>query len=790
MSCAVGRGTPRTPANPAPSSTSCAAADDADSRCVPIITRGVSRSRERVGSRRRAAPTKCGEAKHTTRSGSSPSSCSRISPATSPTACAGDRMLGQGSGEAGAVIASSAGRCTAHRAGSAAGRARQRAGDPPPDRRARRAAFHDHRRAPPRRAMAGALGAEDQLGVEEVGAVVAPARRSARPSSRRMAFMPCVSETRRPNPTRRMRGEARGDHAGAARAACRARPARASTRRRSRGRRVRAGAGRTSVDEVEVVVVDVEVDDDRPGRGEEPGAQRLAVVGDRPGEHRHLGVVGREAARRSARVASVEPFSTTRTSNAGRASAERLDDLLHRLVEQPGFVVGGHHDGHVRAMAHRAARRNEVGDMTVGYRPFHADLLDAARRSAPRHQRRRCIVDAAGGGRPSATSFGELESLVNRLAHGLAGAGREPRRAGRVVRAELARGRRDAPRGPQGRPRRRCRCRTGSTPTRCSTSSTTPTRRSCVVDAEQAPLLASVRDQLPKVRERRRVRRRRRPTGCVRVGRRRRRRSPTTTARRRRPDAERPARTMIYTSGTTGKPKGALRTTTDAGTVARVARRARLCSRATRCTSPPARSTTPARWRSRSLAHTIGGTIVVLRKFDPIAWLRLVKEHRVTEHVLGADAAQADREPPAGRARARRPVVDAQPRRQRRAGAVRARSRRSSRSSATGSCTRSTGRPSSASSPCCRRRTSCASPDRAARRTAPIEVRIVARRRHRGAGRRAGRAVHPHHARDGRLPPTPTSSSPSSTTATGSRSATSRTSTTRATSTSATARRT
>jgi acyl-CoA synthetase (AMP-forming)/AMP-acid ligase II len=31
-----------------------------------------------------------------------------------------------------------------------------------------------------------------------------------------------------------------------------------------------------------------------------------------------------------------------------------------------------------------------------------------------------------------------------------------------------------------------------------------------------------------------------------------------------------------------------------------------------------------------SLAHSLGGPIVVLRKFDPTAWLRLVKEHRVT----------------------------------------------------------------------------------------------------------------------------------------------------------------
>ena len=82
-----------------------------------------------------------------------------------------------------------------------------------------------------------------------------------------------------------------------------------------------------------------------------------------------------------------------------------------------------------------------------------------------------------------------------------------------------------------------------------------------VVDAEQAPLVAEVRGDIPKVRTvvvfggagSRRVHRMGRPP--------RRRSSESEPAGP--PDASEAGAAMIYTSGTTGKPKGALRTTTD-----------------------------------------------------------------------------------------------------------------------------------------------------------------------------------------------------------------------------------
>ena len=136
-----------------------------------------------------------------------------------------------------------------------------------------------------------------------------------------------------------------------------------------------------------------------------------------------------------------------------------------------------------------------------------------------------------------------------------------------------------------------------------------------IVDAEQAPLVAEIRDQLPKVREvvvfGGEV-----PGGLLGAG--------TRSWRRRRTTSPRasPATTagaaMIYTSGTTGKPKGALRTTTDREHRLRAARRAAPGAPATRCTSRPGRCTTRARSRSRSSATRSGAPIVVLRKFDAV----------------------------------------------------------------------------------------------------------------------------------------------------------------------------
>ncbi len=239
------------------------------------------------------------------------------------------------------------------------------------------------------------------------------------------------------------------------------------------------------------------------------------------------------------------------------------------------------------------------------------------------------LVDVAEGARPSATSFAELEGLTNRLAHGLYALGAAP--GDRIawcgpnsleVIATLHAGR-----------------KAGLTSVPVSYRFTAEEMRYVidnsdavvvVVDAEQAPLIASVRDQLPKVRAvlvfGGAV-----PDGCIAFDQHLAEQIDTPPEILVAPNAAgATGATMIYTSGTTGRPKGALRTTSDSGTVFALLERLNLLVDA------PVHLTTGPLYHSGPLAfatfaHAVGGTIIVLRRFDPSAWLRLVKEHRVTD---------------------------------------------------------------------------------------------------------------------------------------------------------------
>ncbi|MBA2283763.1 MAG: AMP-binding protein [Actinomycetota bacterium] len=145
-----------------------------------------------------------------------------------------------------------------------------------------------------------------------------------------------------------------------------------------------------------------------------------------------------------------------------------------------------------------------------------------------------------------------------------------------------------------------------------------------VVDAEHAEKVAAVRDQLPEVAE------------VVVFG-----GEPFDGARRwddvvglggdDEPAAagESSGATMIYTSGTTGKPKGALRTTTDAELTATLLQLLRLQpGNEVHITTGPLYHSGPLAWAS--LTHALGGTVVLLRHFDAERWVDLVREHRVT----------------------------------------------------------------------------------------------------------------------------------------------------------------
>jgi len=239
------------------------------------------------------------------------------------------------------------------------------------------------------------------------------------------------------------------------------------------------------------------------------------------------------------------------------------------------------------------------------------------------------IVDAAGGGRPSATSYADLEVLANQLAHALLTLG--ARRSDRIAWC--------GPNSLEVVATIHASRKVGLTSVPVSYRFNADEMRYVidnsdatvvVVDAEQADAVASVLDQLPKVRgvlvfggDP--------PAGCTAW-------DALLTQQPDSPFEEQevdPATgstgaTMIYTSGTTGKPKGAMRSNTDAGAVGAMLERLNLLA------ADPVHLTTGPLYHSgplafASFAHAVGGTMIVLRKFDPVAWLRLVKEHRVTD---------------------------------------------------------------------------------------------------------------------------------------------------------------
>jgi len=90
-----------------------------------------------------------------------------------------------------------------------------------------------------------------------------------------------------------------------------------------------------------------------------------------------------------------------------------------------------------------------------------------------------------------------------------------------------------------------------------------------------------------------------------------------------------PASVMIYTSGTTGKPKGAVRATTgDPTQVAALLALVGYTGDDIYLTTGPLYHSGPGGFAG--IAHALGNTVVVQRKFDPEDWLRLVDTHQVS----------------------------------------------------------------------------------------------------------------------------------------------------------------
>jgi acyl-CoA synthetase (AMP-forming)/AMP-acid ligase II len=234
------------------------------------------------------------------------------------------------------------------------------------------------------------------------------------------------------------------------------------------------------------------------------------------------------------------------------------------------------------------------------------------------------IVDASGGATASSTTFAELNASVNQLAHGLLAAGAQS--GDRLVWC-----------GPNSlevlttiHAARKTNLVAVPLSYRFSAEEMqyvidNSDATVVVVDAEQALTVASVLDQLPKLRAvvvfGGPV-----PTGCqswddVCAG------QPDTE-----PEIEATSEAgaaMIYTSGTTGKPKGALRTRTDRQVVFALLGELRLLhENSVHLTTGPLYHSGPLAFAS--LSHTLGAPIVVLRKFDASRWIDLVREHRVT----------------------------------------------------------------------------------------------------------------------------------------------------------------
>src|SRR4051812_45998156 len=173
------------------------------------------------------------------------------------------------------------------------------------------------------------------------------------------------------------------------------------------------------------------------------------------------------------------------------------------------------------------------------------------------------IVDAAGGAHPSATSYGELNVMANRLGNGLLALGARP--SERVVwcganSLQVVTGLHAFRKAGLGSVPLSYRFTAEEMQYVVDNSDSTMV----LVDAEQAPLLAAVRDRLPKVREIV-VFGGPAPDGFVHwddvVG-------GAADTEPTVPAGADFANSMIYTSGTTGHPKGASRSkATDPATV-------------------------------------------------------------------------------------------------------------------------------------------------------------------------------------------------------------------------------
>jgi long-chain acyl-CoA synthetase len=85
---------------------------------------------------------------------------------------------------------------------------------------------------------------------------------------------------------------------------------------------------------------------------------------------------------------------------------------------------------------------------------------------------------------------------------------------------------------------------------------------------------------------------------------------------------------MIYTGGTTGRPKGALRSSLDPGLIRGFVEAFGLAEPHVHLVAGPLYHSAPAGFAQ--FTHLFGGTVVVMRRFDPEDALRTIERHRCT----------------------------------------------------------------------------------------------------------------------------------------------------------------
>src|SRR5688500_7865782 len=220
------------------------------------------------------------------------------------------------------------------------------------------------------------------------------------------------------------------------------------------------------------------------------------------------------------------------------------------IATQPSWGDPGRHTP--------AAASTVVAPTDLGYAPLTDPLAmhAAANGAAP------AVIDAPPGRAVTVTTFAELNASVNQLAHGLLGLGSKPgerivwcgMKSLEVITTIHAARKANLTAVPLSY---------RSTADEMAYVVGNSDATAVVIDAEQAPAIASVASRLPNVHDivvyGGKV-----PNGC---------RSWDNVLKGQPDDEPDPSAAatagaqMIYTSGTTGKPKGALRTHTDAETV-------------------------------------------------------------------------------------------------------------------------------------------------------------------------------------------------------------------------------